>query len=71
MGRKAEKVARERQEDSLPKRLLADIGHVLSYHSISKLPVWHGIAWYGMAGIVRKCLLQLPKIRMTLFACSP
>ncbi len=24
-----------------------------------------------MAGVVRKCLLQVPKIRMTLFACSP
>jgi len=61
---------RDRQEEKIvsPKRLVADIWHLLSYHSISKLP---GMVWYGMAGVVRKCLLQVPKIRMTLFACSP
>jgi hypothetical protein len=38
---------RDRQGDSLFKRLVAHIWHVLSYHSISKLPVWHGMVWYG------------------------
>ena len=42
---------RERQEEKIvsPKRFVADIWHVLSYHSISKLPgmVWYGMVWYG------------------------
>ena len=37
---------REGQEEKIvsPKRLVADIWHLLSYHSISKLP---GMVWYG------------------------
>jgi hypothetical protein len=39
---------REGQEEKIvsPKRLVADIWHLLSYHSTSKLP---GMVWYGMA----------------------
>ena len=43
MGRKAKKVVKDKKIVS-PKRFVADIWHVLSYHSISKLP---GMVWYG------------------------
>ena len=61
MGRKAEKVATDKKIVS-PKRLVADIWHVLSYHYISKSPgmVWYGMVWYDMTGVL--LLLLLPPL---------